>query len=280
MTKDGIYCIAELSCNHSGLLPKAKRLICEAKKAGADAVKVQYFKPEHMTVDSDDFVIKDGIWAGHKLYDLYSQARTPQEWFPELKDLAESLGLGFIVSIYHPDALDFTEKLGVRTYKISSFELTYDDLIEEVAYTKKALILSTGSADYKEIDRAVNTIRKYHNCFILLKCTSEYPAMAENLNLKTILAMRRSFKCDIGFSDHTAGILAPIVAVSMGAKVIEKHLKVDNDCLDAKFSIMPDMFAMMVKCVHEAYAAIGEISYGGNKQFRRQKIEGRMVRTV
>lgn len=252
-------------------------LVLAARDVGADAVKVQLFTPDQMALKSGE-VIPDGEWKDKTLYELYQEAYMPFEWVSELRKAAEDVGLIFFATVYHPDAVDEFPDLPI--YKISSFEVSYHELIEKVARTKKPVIISTGMADYKEIETAVKLVRKEHNDITLLRCVSSYPATIEQMNLKTIPAMSHSFKVPVGLSDHTTGIVASVVAVSLGAAVIEKHLTIDGEGLDGTFSIMPDRFAIMVKTIRAAEASLGEVTYGGKKQFRRTNVNGKMLRMV
>ncbi len=266
--------IAEISANHHQDFVIARELVIQANRV-ADAVKIQMFTPDQMA-DQNEGHIKDGQWAGLTLYELYEQAAMPIEWVPKLKKLCKHL----IASVYHPDMVAVAERMGIETYKISSFEITYLDLIKRVAQTKKPVIISTGMAEFDEIKEAVDTVRKYHNDITLLKCTSKYPAKIEDLNLRTMDALRRAFQTKVGFSDHTTGYMAPIVAASLGADVIEKHITLDKEGLDGKFSICPLEFAMMRSLIEEARIALGEVTYGGEKKYRRVEKNGKWVRSL
>ena len=223
--------IAEIGTNHHQDFEIAKELVTQADKV-ADAVKVQMFTPEQMADRNGQF-IRNGQWSGMALYELYEKACMPVEWVPVLKGLCKHL----IVSVYHPDMVDVAEEMGIETYKIASFEITYLELIEKVAQTGKPIIISTGMAEYEEIRNAVNIVKSYHHDITLLKCTSKYPADLEDLNLVTIQDMENEFCCKVGFSDHTTGYIAAIVATSLGADMIEKHITLDKEGLDGAFSI-------------------------------------------
>lgn len=278
MSKE-VFIVAEMGASHRQDGKTAKEIITAAKWAGANAVKVQMFTPEQMTLNSKKFLIKDGPWQGFKLYDLYEAAALPTEWVPGLKNFAEHLGLKFFASVYHPDMIPAAEEIGNPIYKISSFEITYIDLIEEVAKLKKPVFISTGMAEYDEIKAAVDTVRKYHKDITLLHCVSNYPALFENMNLKTIPALERGFKVGAGLSDHTEGSVSAATAVSLGAKVIEKHIKTDDIGLDT-FAVYPEQFRAMVEIVRATEKAIGKVTYGGEKKFRREKVEDKWIRTA
>ena len=266
--------IAEIGANHHQDFEIAKELVRQAD-AISDAVKVQMFTPEQMA-DQNESHIKDGQWAGMTLYELYEDACMPVEWVPVLKTMCKLL----IASVYHPDMVDIAEEMGIEIYKIASFEITYLDLIKRVAKTKRPIIISTGMAEFGEIKNAVDTVRNYHNDITLLKCTSKYPADLEDLNLQTIGALRNRFKVKVGFSDHTTGFIAPMVAASLGASVIEKHITLDKKGLDGKFSIYPNQFKIMYWLIKEVEKSLGEITYGGEKNFRRTEKNGKWIRSL
>jgi len=280
MSKE-VTIVAEMGASHHQDEKTAKEIIEAAKWSGADAVKVQMFTADQMTLRSkgEKFIIKEGMWKGFGLWDLYDAAALPIEWVPGLKSFAEHLGLEFFVSVYHPDMVKIAEEMRIFTYKISSFEINYLELIEAVAKTKKPIIISTGSAEYDEIKETVKTVRKHHKDITLLHCVSEYPCPIEKANLKTIEALGRVFGTKVGFSDHTEGIAAAVVSVPLGARLIEKHIKIDDIGLDS-FAIYPDRFRVMVQAIRDAEKAVGEVTYGGKKQFKRQEIEGKMLRVI
>lgn len=277
---NGTVVIAEIGASHQQSYQKAIDLIYAAEYAGADVVKIQMFTPDDMTL-KNRFRIKGGLWDGWDLYELYKKAALPYKWIRRLKEFAEDLGMVFATTIYHPDTVSIAESFAIEIYKIASFEIPYTELIERVAETKKFLIISTGMADYGEIDEAVKTVRKVHNKIALLKCTSSYPALPEEMNLKTIPAMMADFKVPVGLSDHTKSTIVPAVAVALGAKIIEKHLTLrEGEGLDGGFAVTPDRFREMVDAIRETEKAFGQVTYGGDdKWLRREKIEGRMVRT-
>ena len=266
--------IAEISSNHHQDFETAKRLVSCADVV-SDAVKIQMFTPDQMAEPNESH-IKEGQWAGMTLYELYEKACMPIEWVPVLKRMCKHL----IASVYHPDMVDIAEDMGIETYKIASFEITYLDLIEKVAKTKKPIIISTGMAGIEEIENAFNMVLKYHGDITLLKCTSKYPAELEDLNLVTIRNMKHRFSCKVGFSDHTTGYVAPVVAASLGADVIEKHITLDKEGLDGKFSIYPQQFKVMYDLIKEVQKALGTVFYGGEKHYRRTEKKGRLIRSL
>jgi pseudaminic acid synthase len=272
-----IFIVAELSANHNGSLQNAIDTIKAAKRAGADAIKLQTYTADTITIDckSDDFRIKQGtIWDGKYLYDLYKEAYTPWEWHPELFRIAKEEGLFCFSSPFDITAVDFLEKLDIPAYKIASFEITDIPLIEYAASKGKPMIISTGIAELDDIELAVNTCRRMgnHN-IILLKCTSSYPAPIDEANLIMIPDMARRFNVITGLSDHTMGITAPIVAVTLGAKVIEKHLIIDRSVggTDAFFSLTETEFTEMVRTIRETEKALGVIDYALSKNQKKSR---------
>jgi pseudaminic acid synthase len=263
-----VWVVAELSGNHGGDLERAKQLVREARAAGADAVKLQTYKPESLTIDSDapPFRVQmGGEWEGRLLYDLYSEASMPWEWQEPLKEVADELEIPLFSSPFDADAVDFLEALGVPAYKIASFELVDTNLIERVAATGKPVILSTGMASREEITEAIAAARagEPNVELALLKCTSAYPAPPQQLHLRTIPDMAATFELPIGLSDHTVDIIAPVAAVALGACIVEKHL-----CLsraeggpDAHFSLEPREFERMVRAIRDTEASLGNVDY-------------------
>lgn len=276
-----VYVVAELSANHHHKLQAALRLMDEAKKAGADAVKIQTYTPDTLTLNCKNKYFKIGggtLWDGKTLYDLYQDAHTPWEWHGKLKKHAQKLGLDFFSSPFDLSAVAFLESMKVSAYKVASFEIVDISLIEAIAKTGKPIIFSTGMATEKEISEALQAARKNGATQIaLLKCTSAYPAPAKEMNLKTLSHMARRFRVPVGLSDHTLGISAPVVAVTLGASIIEKHLTLSRKTRgpDSAFSLEPQEFTSMVTNIRSAQAAMGEISYGASahekasKAFRR-----------
>ena len=266
-TSKNVFIIAELSANHNGSLKNALETVRAAKRAGADAIKLQTYTADTITIDSkkEDFIINNGsIWDGKNFYELYQEAFTPWEWHKKLFKVAKEEGLICFSSPFDFTAVDFLEKLNVPCYKIASFEITDIPLIEYVASKGKPIILSTGIAQKSDIELALSTIRNIGNNEIaLLKCTSSYPAPIEEANLKMIYDFEQRFNVTPGLSDHTLGFTAPIVAVSLGAKIIEKHLILDKKIggPDASFSLDEKEFKEMVIHVRNAEKAIGVINY-------------------
>lgn len=262
-----VFIIAELSANHNGSLETALKTVQEAAACGADAIKIQTYTADTITLDSDreDFVIKGGtLWDGKKLYELYQEAYTPWEWHAEIFRVAREEGLVCFSSPFDKTAVDFLETLGNPIYKIASFEITDIPLIEYTASQGKPMIISTGIAQFDDIKLAVDTCKKVGNQDItLLKCTSSYPAPIEEANLVMIQQMAKDFKVKTGLSDHTPGITAPVVATALGACMIEKHFILDRSMggPDAAFSLNIDEFSSMVAAVREAEKALGEASY-------------------
>lgn len=264
---DKCFIIAELSANHNGSKEVAIETIKAAKRAGADAIKFQTYTADTITLDSkkDDFKLSQGtIWDGMYLYDLYQQAYTPWEWFEELYDVAHREGLIAFSSPFDKTAVDLLESIKNPIYKIASFEITDIPLIEYVAKTMKPIIISTGIATDEDIQLAVNTCRKVgNNDITLLKCTSSYPAPIEEANLVMIKDLKERFNTKSGLSDHTMGIVTPVVAVTLGATVIEKHFILNKEIggPDASFSLDETEFTQMVNAVRAAEKASGKISY-------------------
>jgi len=262
------YCIAEVSANHNHDFAQAVRIIEAAKDAGADAIKLQTYTPDTMTIASgrEEFRIGGGtLWDGQNLHDLYGEAYTPWEWQPRLKKVAEDLGMDLFSSAFDFTAVDFLEQMGVPAHKVASFELVDLPLIQRMARTGKPLIISTGMASLEEIEEALQTARAAGATQIaLLKCTSAYPAPAEEMNLRTIPEMARQFGVPVGLSDHTMGIAAPVAAVALGACIIEKHLTLSRATPgpDSGFSLEPQEFKAMVEAVRTAEKALGEVHYG------------------
>ncbi|ELR70590.1 N-acetylneuraminate synthase [Fulvivirga imtechensis AK7] len=262
-----VFIIAELSANHNGKLENAIETIKAAKRTGADAIKLQTYTPDTITIDSrnDDFRLKQGtIWDGKYLYDLYQEAYTPWEWHPELFRVAREEGLICFSSPFDPTAVDLLESLHAPAYKIASFEITDIPLIEYVASKGKPVIISTGIAEEGDINLALDACkRKDNDQIVLLKCTSSYPAPVEEANLAMIPDFRQRFGVISGLSDHTMGITVPVVATVLGAKVIEKHFILDRSIggPDASFSLDEVEFKAMVKAVREAEASIGHVDY-------------------
>lgn len=261
------YVIAELSANHNSNLTHALKTIDAMAEAGADAVKLQTYTADTLTIRSTrpEFVVGKGtLWTGRTLHDLYQEAQTPWEWHEQLFSHARSLGLDCFSTPFDPTAVEFLETLDPPAYKIASFELVDLPLIDTVAATGKPMILSTGMASLDEIAQAVEIVRKHQTPFALLKCTSAYPSPPEAMNLKTISHLKEAFDCVAGLSDHTLGIAVPVAAVVLGARIIEKHFTLSRKTPgpDSAFSLEPDEFRDMVQAIRTAEAAIGKVAYG------------------
>ncbi len=261
------YVIAEVSANHNQDFEQAVRIVQAAKEAGADAVKLQTYTPDTITIacDRQEFRIEGTLWDGRNLHDLYKEAYTPWEWQPRLKKVAEDLGMDLFSSAFDATAVDFLESMGVPAHKVASFELVDLPLIRRMARTGKPLILSTGMATLEEIDEALQAARSAGATQIaLLKCTSAYPALAEEMNLRTIPEVERRFGVPVGLSDHTMGIAAPVAAVALGACIIEKHVTLSRAVPgpDSAFSLEPQEFKAMVDAVRTAQRALGEVHFG------------------
>lgn len=271
------FIVAELSANHNGSLETAIETIKQAKQSGADAIKLQTYTADTLTIDINkkDFIINNGsIWDGQNFYKLYQKAYTPWEWHQELYRIAREEGLICFSTPFDHSAVDFLEELNNPIYKIASFEITDIPLIDYVASKGKPIILSTGIAAGEDIDLALDTVRKQGvNEIGLLKCTSSYPAPINEANLIMIKDFKTRFNVIPGLSDHTLGIIAPLIAVSLGAKIIEKHFIIDKSLggPDASFSLDKKEFKQMVYAVREAEKAIGEVSY----ELTEKQIKGR-----
>ncbi len=268
LRNQSVFIVAELSGNHGQNFADAVRMIEEAKRAGADAVKLQMYRPETITFSSDAkwFRIGEGTsWSGETLFSLYSRSYTPWEWFPKLQKVAHDFELDFFASVFDETAVDELEKIGVPAYKIASFEIVDIPLLKKVASTGKPVILSTGMATLGEIEEAVSTLRS-HGCedIILLKCTSAYPAPPEEMNLRTIPHLAQAFDCPVGLSDHTKGIEVPVTAVALGVVLIEKHFTLSraDGGPESDFALEPDEFQQMVQAVRTAEKALGRVHYG------------------
>lgn len=271
------YVIGELSANHNQSYDKAVEIIHMAKEVGVQAIKVQTYTPDTITLNSraDHFIVKGGTpWDGRSLHDLYGDAYTPWDWQPKLQKVAEDLGLDFFSSPFDVTAVDFLEDMNVPFYKIASFECVHTPLIKKVAQTGKPVIMSTGMATKEEIEHAVQTLRDNGtNDIVLLKCTSAYPAKLEQANLATIPDMAKNLDVIPGVSDHTIGIDVPLCAVSLGARVVEKHIVIDrNDGgVDSMFSSEPQEFKDFIQAIRSFEAGedvdinkatIGDVTYG------------------
>jgi pseudaminic acid synthase len=262
-----IYIVAELSANHNKDFEQAVKIIEAAKEAGADAIKLQTYTPDTLTIDCDNEYFRIGkgtIWEGKTLYDLYKEAYTPWEWQPKLKAITNDLGMDLFSTPFDFTAVDFLKKMDVPVYKIASFELVDLPLIKRVAQTGKPIIMSTGMASLAEIDEAVQTAREAGATQIaLLKCTSAYPAPPEEMNLRTIPHMADAFGVPVGLSDHSLGIAVPVAAVALGVCIIEKHFTLSRSVPgpDSAFSLEPSEFKAMVAEVRTIEKAMGQVKY-------------------
>jgi pseudaminic acid synthase len=251
-----VYIIAEMSANHGGSIENALELVRQSAEAGADCVKIQTYTADSLTIDCDNqyFRIQGGIWDGYKLYELYQEAGTPYEWQDRIKEECEKCGVDFLSTPFANDAVDFLESLGAEAYKIASFELVDIPLIEYTASKGKPMIISTGMGSLEEIQDAIDACQRVGNGqIVLLKCCSEYPAPWEDMHLGNIPDMKQRFCLPVGLSDHSAGSLGAVVGVTLGACVVEKHIKLPNvESADSRFSMEISDFSQMVKDVRYA----------------------------
>jgi pseudaminic acid synthase len=280
------YVVAELSANHNQDFEQAVRLIQACKEAGADAVKVQTYTPDTITIRSDReyFQIRGGtIWDGRTLYDLYGEAYTPWAWQPKLKQVADDLKLDFFSSAFDSTAVDFLESMRVPAYKVASCELVDIPLLQRISRTGKPLIFSTGMAAIEEIEEAVQTARRAGaEQIALLRCTSAYPALPGEMNLRTIPELARRFEVPVGLSDHTMHIAVPVAAVALGACIIEKHFTLSRSSKgpDNSFSLEPSEFKAMVQAVRVAEESLGEIHFGLTDGEQRSRVFRRSLFVV
>ena len=283
LEKDGTFIIAELSANHNGSLQTALDTIKAAKECGADAIKLQTYTADTITLNSkkDDFMIDGGtLWDGKNLYELYKEAYTPWEWHKELFEYARSIDIDIFSSPFDKSAVDFLEQFNPSAYKIASFEITDYELIRYTASKGKPMIISTGIAYEEEIQDAVDICRSIGNDkIILLKCTSAYPAPLEDANLLTIADLAKKFGVVSGFSDHTIGSTAPIIAVSHGAKVIEKHFILDKSIggADCEFSMDAKDFKEMVQKIRDTEQLLGKVDYSMNESKQKNRNYSRSI---
>ena len=262
-TSKEVFIIAELSANHAGSLELAKKTIKAAKLAGANAIKLQTYTPDSLTLNckKDDFLIKDGLWKGKNLYELYERAKTPYSWHKELFECAKNEGIICFSTPFCKQDLEFLKEFNLPAYKIASFEANDENFIRLVAKEQKAVIVSTGIASEDELFRICEIFKEEKNeNLMFLKCTSAYPSKIEDLNLNAIKTLREKFKVEVGLSDHTLDNLSSIVAVSLGARVIEKHFILDKnlDSEDAKFSLDFDEFKNLVKDIRNTEKSLGD----------------------
>ncbi|SIQ30389.1 pseudaminic acid synthase [Halanaerobium kushneri] len=283
--KNPAYIIAEMSANHAGSKERALEIIRAAKNAGADCVKVQTYTPDTMTIDSDKewFQIDKGTWKGENLHTLYQKAYTPWEWQEDLKKEAEKIGIDFFSTPYEKTAVDFLEDLGVEFYKVASFSITNIPFLKYLANKNKPIIMSTGMATLSEIDEAVRTIRNEGNDKLaLLNCSSAYPSIPDDMNLKNIKNLKDTFDLPVGLSDHSLGSVAAVTSIAMGAKIIEKHFclsrEIENP--DSSFSMEPAEFKQMVEDIRAAEKAIGTVDYSISEKEKESRIFRRSIFVV
>lgn len=277
--------IAELSANHNGSIERAESILRAAADAGADAVKLQTYTADTLTIpcNNEPFCIKGGLWDGRTLHDLYQEAHTPWEWTPRLMALAKDLGMDCFSTPFDATAVDFLEKCGVSRYKIASFEVVDIPLLKKVAVTGKPVIMSTGMATLGEIDEAVRTLRDNGaGELTLLKCTSAYPALPEEANLRTIPHLAQAFGCKAGLSDHTMGSAVAVAAVALGATVIEKHFTLSraDGGPDGSFSMEPHEFKQMVQDIRTVEKALGSVCYDLTEKQKESKVFRRSLFVV
>lgn len=274
------YIIAEMSANHNHDFDLAVKIMGAAKEAGADAIKLQTYTPDTLTIDCDNryFQIEGTIWEGYNLYKLYGEAYTPWEWQPKLKEIANELGMDLFSTPFDETAVAFLEQMDVPAYKVASFENVDIPLLKRIAQTGKPIIMSNGMATLAELDEAVQTLYEAGaKELALLKCVSSYPARPEDMNLRTIPNLAQTFGVPVGLSDHSMDIAVPVTAVALGACLIEKHFTLSREITgpDSQFSLEPHEFKQMVVAVRTAEQALGKIQYGptqietSSKKFRR-----------
>lgn len=277
------FIIAEMSGNHNMDYSRAEAIVRAAKDAGVDAIKLQTYTADTITLNSNApcfMTDPDGLWADQTLYELYQKAYTPWEWQPELKKLADELGILLFSSPFDVTAVDFLEKMDVPAYKIASYEMNDTQLIKKVAMTGKPIIMSTGISDIADIDLAIKTCKEVGNDqIILLKCTSEYPAPFENMNLKMIPSLRDTFNCVSGLSDHSMGDEVAIAAVTLGACVVEKHFTLDraDGGVDSAFSMDVKEMKAMVEHIRHIEAALGKVDYTLSEDQKKDRVFSRSL---
>lgn len=282
-SKAPCFIIAEMSGNHNLDYSRAEEILRAAKDAGADAIKLQTYTPDTITLNSNKsiFNTEDGsLWEGQTLYELYQKAYTPWEWQPKLKKLADELGILLFSSPFDLTAVDFLEDINVPAYKIASFEINDIPLLKKVAKTGKPIIISTGTAEMGDIDLAINTCKEEGNDqIVLLKCTSAYPSPYKEMNLKMIPNMKETFQCAVGLSDHSLGDEVALAAVALGANVIEKHftLKRSDGGVDADFSMEVEEMANMVRRIRNVEDSLGKVDYSLTQIQKKERHFGRSL---
>lgn len=277
-----VYFIAEMSANHANDINIALRIVEEAARAGADCLKVQTYTADSLTLDcdADCFMIKDGLWEGQRLYDLYKDASMPWEWHGPIKEKCDELGIDFLSTPFDESAVDFLDGMGCSAFKIASFELVDIPLIKYAAAKGKTMIMSTGMASLEDIEDAVDAVRSVgNNDIVLLRCCSEYPADPKDMNLASIADMRNRFGVHVGFSDHSMGHIADVVAAVLGARVIEKHFCLSHEIktADSEFSMDPSEYRDMVVSVNDAMSAVGKPSYVPSEKEAKSMVFRRSV---
>jgi len=281
-----VFVVAEMSANHNHDYQQAVAILRAAKDAGADAVKLQTYTPDTMTINhgGEGFVVGKGtLWEGRNLYDLYTEAFTPWEWQKDLRDEAKRLGLGFFSTAFDESAIDFLEELEVPVHKVASFEIVDLPLIRRMAATGKPLIMSTGMSTEAEVREAVETARAAGSRdILLLKCTSAYPAPPSEMNLATMAALGKTFGTAVGLSDHSMGHAVAVAAVALGACMVEKHFTLSRKVKgpDSEFSMEPAEFSEMVKAIRVAEAALGTVKYGAGEAEEKSKVFRRSLYVV
>ncbi len=281
-----VYIVAEQSANHRQQYDEAVKLIETAKEAGADAVKLQTYTPDTMTIDVDSDLFRHGqesLWSGRTLYDLYTEAYMPWEWQPKLKKVADELGMDLFSTPFDRTAVDFLEEMGVPAYKVASFEVVDLPLIEYIAGKGKPMIISTGMASPAEIEEAVQMARNAGASQIsLLKCTSAYPAPPEEMNLRAIPYLAESYGLPVGLSDHSLDITVPVAAVALGACIVEKHFTLSRSVSspDSAFSLEPQELKAMVEAIRTAEKALGEAQYEVNEREAKSRVFRRSLFAV
>ena len=276
------FFIAEISANHNGKIINAKKLIDLAKKGGADAVKIQTYTPEMMTIKNLKFKIKNGLWAKKNLWDLYKKAQTPLEWHKPLFAYAKKKKIKIFSTPFSIEGVDFLEKLNSPIYKVASFEMNDLNLIKKIALTKKPMIISTGLASLKEIEKTVNTAKKF-GCknITLLYCVSNYPSNNKDFNLNNIEILKKKFKCKVGLSDHSLGSNIANLAIAKGAEVIEKHVCLNNvKSVDSKFSLKGNNILKFRKNIDEVYHLTKNSNFVRSDQELQNKIFRRSIYAI
>jgi pseudaminic acid synthase len=279
------YIIAEMSANHNQDFDQAVEILWAAKEAGVDAVKLQTYTPDTLTIDCDNqyFRIEGTLWSGRTLYDLYGEAFTPWDWQPRLKEVAVDLGLDLFSTPFDETAVEFLEEMEVPAYKVASFECVDLPLLRRVAQTGKPIILSTGMASLAEIEEAVHAVQEVGDSKLaLLKCTSSYPASPEEMNLRTIPHLAEAFGIPVGLSDHTLDLAVPVAAVTLGASIVEKHFVLSRSMSgpDSAFSLEPEEFAAMVQAVRTVEKALGKVQYGASCTEEKSRVFRRSLFVV